>query len=298
MDQFAQAAADGRLDADEALAMRRAVFPDGLVTRAEAEALLRLDRSVDERDPAWREAFVEALVDHLLGPVGAPHHVTDEAVGWLRRELDRAGCRRTGLEIALKALERAYSAPDALSALARSFAGEILTAAETISAADVDLVRRTLYASAGAGGVAVTREEADWLFDLEAALADRTQDPAWGDLFVKAVMNCLCGMGPSPTLAREAMLARQSWLEAETPGLAGMASRAFSGGFSGWFAKAKQVFGPSPQQRVLEAHAARLAEAEAQAALTPEEIAWVEARILRDGARTPNERVLLAELGL
>ena len=61
--------------------------------------------------------------------------------------------------------------------------------AGTIREPEVELVRRILYAFGGDGSVAVTRAEAEVLFDINDAIADPTANPAWADLFVKAITN-------------------------------------------------------------------------------------------------------------
>ena len=53
----------------------------------------------------------------------------------------------------------------------------------------LELLRRMLYAFGGDGNVAVTRAEAEVLFDINDATADAEPNPAWTDLFVKAIAN-------------------------------------------------------------------------------------------------------------
>ena len=76
-------AADGRVTAEEALNVRRAVFPDGAVSRGEAEALFALNERIGGDDPAWDACFVEAVSDHLMLSHDLQGHVTDEGAAWL-----------------------------------------------------------------------------------------------------------------------------------------------------------------------------------------------------------------------
>jgi hypothetical protein len=62
-----------------------------------------------------------------------------------------------------------------------------------IGEVEVELIRRILYAFGGDGNIAVTRQEAEVLFDINDATAEASNDPAWSDLFVKALANFLGG---------------------------------------------------------------------------------------------------------
>ena len=61
-----RAAADGQIAADELLALRREGWGDGIITRAEAEALFALNASLKERSPEWCDFFVEAIGEFVL----------------------------------------------------------------------------------------------------------------------------------------------------------------------------------------------------------------------------------------
>ena len=107
-----QLAADGRVSDAEALDVRRAIFPDGTVSREEADALFQLNERVGDDDPAWNAAFIEAICDHLL--LNEPRgHVTDEGAAWLEGRLGQDGKLElaTELELVLKVLEKAESDP-------------------------------------------------------------------------------------------------------------------------------------------------------------------------------------------
>ena len=60
------------------------------------------------------------------------------------------------------------------------------------------MIRRLIYGSGSQRGIAVSRAEAEFLFELNRATAGADNDPAWRDLFVKAItMHVLYG-GDSP----------------------------------------------------------------------------------------------------
>lgn len=284
-----QLAADKTISADEALELRKAVFPDGVVSREEAEMLIALAARVANSDEAWSHAFVEAITDHVLAQGEYPGHVDEATVSWLTTRLGKEGPRETEIEAVLKILERAESTPDYLSGFAR----ERLTAhvkGAPIGRSETEMVRRCLYASAGAGRTSVIEDEARWMFALDAESDGRANDAAWGDLFVKAILNHLMACKAPALLEANAMMARQAWLAKETPGVGGIFGAMFQKGWQ-WTARTpNEVDGW--EGHYAEANAA----AEEDARLTLSEIAWTVGMTKEDGKRTANEAKLLEEI--
>lgn len=284
-----QIAEDRAVSAEEALELRRAVFPDGIVSRDEAEILIAIAARVANTDGAWTGAFVEAITDHVLGAGPYPGHVDETSASWLMERFGREGPRETEIETLLKVLERSESAPEALSAYVRTRLAGLLAGAP-VGAAETELVRRALYAASGSGAIAVTEAEARWLFALDAETAACASDASWRDLFVKALLNHLMGRRAPDLLRANAMLARQAWLSAPTPGVLGLLRGLMP---PGWFQTARAPDGVAAWEQHYEA---RNAQTEADAALTLEEIAWTVGMVQQDGARTPNEEALLAAI--
>lgn len=284
--------ADGAISADEALQLRRAVFPDGVVSRDEAEALISLAARVANSDDAWTHAFVEAITDHVLQAGAYPGHVDETTASWLATRLGKEGPRETEVEAVLKVLERAESAPEYLSAVARERIGALL-AGKPVGAAETELVRRCLYASSGAGRTSVTEAEARWMFALDAESDGRANDPAWQDLFVKAVLCHLMGRRAPEVLEANATQARQAWLNAPTPGVAASLASIFKGGLKGYKAR---IHEGSAADRLEGRYAVANDDAEMDAELTLSEVAWTVGMTKEDGKRTANEEALLAEI--
>jgi hypothetical protein len=299
-----QLAADGRVTAEEALSVRRVVFPDGMVSRGEAEALFHLNERVNGDDPAWEACFVEAIGDHLTLGHDLPGHVTDEGAAWLESRITRDGVieRATELELLLKLLERADSCPPRLHELARDFVSRAVLSGKgyegrdpalvpgQIGAIELDLIRRTLFAASGAGDLAVTRAEAEWLFEIDAAAEGYAHVTGWRDLFVSAIMNHLFAAGPSALLDRSAMMRRTAWLHAPEQGIGAFFARAFEGGLKGYTDRLKQ---PTALDAQTDHVNRQTAEAHFADALTTPEAAWLVTRIRADGRRTANEQALL-----
>jgi hypothetical protein len=297
-------AADGRISADEALDVRRAIFPDGAVSRPEAEALYLLNERVGGDDPSWNACFVEAICDHLLLADAPQGHVSDEGAAWLESRIGRDAVLEgpTELALLLTLLDKAESCPARLSELARQYVGHAVLSGKGYEGRDVALVpgqigetelkmiSRVLYASAGAGNVHVTREEAEWLFELDAATEGRAHVAGWRDLFVSALMNHLFAAGPSGLLDRDAMLGRAEWLKAGTGGLGAFFGRIFAGGRQGYVDNVDQ---PSPSEAMDSHNQKREGDARVAEALDASEAAWLVTRIRADGRRTANEQALV-----
>ena len=298
-------AADGRIAAEEALDVRRAVFPDGAVSRGEAEALFNLNDRVGDDDTSWNVCFIEAICDHLTLAQEPQGHVTDEGAAWLESRISHDGVIEsvTELELLLKLLERAESCPARLHELARDWVSRAVLAGKgyegrdhslvpgQIGETELAMIRRVLFAAAGAGNVAVTREEAEWLFDLDTATEGFAHVAGWRDLFVSAVMNHLFAVGPSALLERGEMMRRASWLDAQGSGGAGHLLRRTLGRLGGGHSEllADIMYSGSAAKHVER----RQAEATLAEALTTPEAAWLVARIRADSRRTANEQALL-----
>ncbi|MEZ5959297.1 MAG: hypothetical protein R3C30_02565 [Hyphomonadaceae bacterium] len=287
-----QLAADGELSADDALQMRRAVFPDGVVSREEAEMFIALAARVANSDEAWTQAFVEAISDHVLAAGAYPGHVDEATVSWLMAHFGPAGPRETEVETLLKLQERAESAPESLCEFTRQRVAALL-AGRPVGAAETELVRRCLYASSGSGRTSVTETEARWMFALDAESNGRVNDPAWGDLFVKAVLCHLMGRRAPEVLEANAMLARQAWLNAPTLGVRASLASIFKGGVSAYKNKVREA---GVVERLEGHYEVANFDAESDAELTLSEIAWTVGMTREDGQLTANEQALLAEI--
>ena len=201
------AAADGQINADELLSLRREGWGDGIITRAEAEALFALNSALQDRSTAWTDFFVEAIGEFVLNGTEPRLQCFLDEADWLIGQIDRDGKvgSMTELETLVRILERAENTPDRLKTyVLEQVERAVLTgtgptrcggdiSATHISAAECRIVRRTIFASGGHGPAAVTRFDAEMLFRLkDATLAEENAD-AWEDLFVDGVANFLTG---------------------------------------------------------------------------------------------------------
>lgn len=201
------AAADGQITAEGILALRREGWGDGIITRAEAEALFALNNALAERSPEWCDFFVEAIGEFVLN--GSPPRLqcSLEEAEWLIGQIDHDGVVDSvvELETMVRIIERAENVPERLkSYVLDQIERAVLTgtgptrcgghlSATHISAAECRIIRRVIFASGGCAPAAVSRFEAEMLFRLKDATLPEENAAEWDDLFIDGVANFLKG---------------------------------------------------------------------------------------------------------
>ena len=134
-------AADRCISAEDALRLRKEIFPDGVVSREEAGVLIALEARVGESDEAWSQAFVEALVEHVLQSCAG--HVDEATAAWLAASFAGQPPREPELEALVEILDRAESAPEGLQSYVCARIATYLEG-NAITAANVELVSRCI----------------------------------------------------------------------------------------------------------------------------------------------------------
>ena len=281
-------AADRFLSADDALRMRKEIFPDGVVSRQEAEVLMALDSRVGERNPAWVAAFVEALVDHALQCGIYPGHVDEETGAWLEGQFASDAPRHDEVLALVRIMEFAESTPASFQSFTRSRLA-VFVAGRAMDEADIDLLRRCVYA-----GAAVTNVEVDWLFAVDASTDGRAHCAAWRDLFVKVGLAHVAGRRAPAALEQDVMVQREARF-ANRPNVTPMSviKSIFGGGLSGY---KDRVSEPGWAEGMEERYEVANAETEDDARFTAAEAAIMLRLADRDGRHTANEQALLAAL--
>lgn len=286
--------AEGNASPTAAAALRAAVYADGVIDADEVRRLCALAAREGLQDAAERALYIEALSDYVLLQTAPSGHVGDETARWLIGLLAADGVS-TDLEIELLVtiMRRADSVPAELSAYALAeVSRSVLAGADdglpAISAADVERLRHILYAFGHERTVGISRAEAEVLFDLNDRTREADNDPAWSDLFVKAVASFLMAARGYTVLSREETLRRDAWLDAPAGGVTAlfgdMLSSMLSNGLRGIWSAWRQEEATPDEAEV------RIREAEA---VTSEEVKWLADRIGRDGVIHANERALL-----
>lgn len=182
--------------------IRESQKQDCEISRAEAEALLTLDRMQPDSAPVWRDFAATAIARHIVAaePAGL---LDNEKSEWLMRRVAPGGCVESALafEMMLRAFERAQEVVPQLSAFAirqlcaacisgeGALIGERVHFSRMMDAEDTAVLHRILIAAGGAEGRPVSREEAEALFDLHDAMARSQNNTAFNDLFYRAIAN-------------------------------------------------------------------------------------------------------------
>lgn len=297
----------------DVLALRRLIYADGAIAPPEAEALIALDEAADGRCTEWDDLFVEALTDFIVRQQMPEGYVDDAKADWLIARLGADGRIKTDseLELLVYILETATTAPARLAAfvLAQVKAavvdgeGPLLRGARLeqgrINADEVTLLRRVLYAAGGDANVAITRAEAEVLFDINDACRGADNDASWTDLFVKALAASVMTVSGFEPASREDEARREAWLaQAEPSGLAGVAgfmSRMFAGSPSALTHPGRSLSSDGLDDWRALNERTEAAEAAAET-ISDDEARWLAERIGRDGQFDAAEHALIAFL--
>lgn len=296
----------GAITEAEIAAIRRNYYKDGIVSEAEADALFAIARSCPLAPAAWGALFIEALMDYLVHQVKPTGYVTAENAAWLTGRISVNGkiSSRNAFDLLVKILDEARWAPASLTTLALAQVRDAVVngkgplrsgskpALGVITNSDAAALRSILYAAGGDGNIAVTRAEAEVLMDIADAADETLSDPAWTDLYTKAIANHLLaahGYAPPP---REEALRQEAWLEAE-PDLGGFLGDMVRSGLSGvWEAYHTPDVEDLALAKLEEQKRAILIDEE----ITAPEAAWLAERINRDGRVSDAELALLGFL--
>lgn len=292
----------------DVLLLRRALHGDGIVSAEEAEMLLRLNEACPVQHPAWPEMFIEAVTDYLVNQAAPEGYLTADDAKWLMGRISKNGriARKVELDLLVNVLDKSRWSPVSLSRFALEQVKQAVTDGDgplrsgqdpgkgTIREPEVELVRRILYAFAGDGSIAVTRPEAEVLFDINDAISDPEANQAWTDLFVKAITNVVMAASGQGVPTREEALRRDLWLASRdelSPG-AMLSAIVRTSLDAVWGAYQEQ----SPEERALARLEHQRLEIITNEVITQAEAAWLCERIGRDGRLTPNEAALVAYL--
>lgn len=290
---LAKIAAKGFVSAEDVTTLRRNVFHDGVVSPKELDALFKLAEHAPKGSPEWPMFFEEAAADFYLREEEPYGYITDAEFETLKARITRDGHIASPLEIRLllKLLETSTSTPTSM----HDFVGEQLRHAILSKGADArvtrdytELMRRFIFTGGGDGHHAVTRAEAELLFDINDATMGIDNDPAWTELFVKAIANHLMAHFSYAPPSREEALARHDFMSDHSVNVGGFFKRMISGGLAGF--KEDET---SPQRARNEARERGIREAEK---ITPEEAEWLADRIGRDGVFGESERRLIQHM--
>lgn len=301
--------ARGSINVSDIVRFRRVLYEDGVISSGEAELLFKINEGCALKDAAWSDFFIEAITDYIVYQERPQGYLTATNGHWLIDRISQDGiiATKTALDLVINVLDKARWTPVSLVKFALDQvkhavvsgdgplrAGKDLDAG-TITDGEVDLLRRMLYAFGGDGHVAVTREEADVLFDIDEAVAGAEPNPAWTDLFVKAVANVVMATSGYRVPSREEALRQEASLdhpERQTSVMAFLLSMVRTN-----LATVQDAYhDQTAEERALAHLEHQRIEIITNEAITAAEATWLVSRIGRDGRLSPSEIALVAYL--
>jgi hypothetical protein len=298
----ARIAASRRVSEDDVLAMRRIVYSSPIVSEQDAHLITMLDDQLVDAPPSWSTFLSELVCDYLVHQELPEGYVNEAKAQWLIQHISANGFLKsdTELELLINVMECARRVPHALTAFALAQVkiavldgegplahGGILQQGK-ITIGEVNLLRRILSAASGEAQIAISRHEAEVLFELHDATCDADNDPEWNTLFIQSIAQYLMSLSLHEPPTFEEALRREKWLmdqkesvNAQT--LGGFFGRMFSGSLSAF------------QHSQSEANYLDRSSATATAEkITQDEAVWLIDRIMQDGQVSMLERQLLA----
>ena len=287
----------GAVRDSDVMKLRRLIYAKDGIAASDIESLFAINEIARIQDATWAGFFIEAVTDFIINELSPQGYVTAANASWLIERIGRDGRVDSGteLELLVTILDQARWVPESLVRYALDQvklavvhgdgplrAGKQLKAGQ-ITADEVALLRRILYAFGGDGNAAITRIEAEVLFDIEDATAGTPQAPEWQELFVKAVASVVLSASGYKVPSREEALRQENWLAVRGDLSIGKVLG--------------RMFCSSDNQTAEERALARLErqriEIITNEVVSETEATWIADRIGGDGRVTANERILL-----
>jgi hypothetical protein len=181
---------DGIIDAKEVETLRKELYADGVIDHQEADFLFALSDATSgkDNDPGWQALFVEALSDYVLKDEVSPGVLDDKEATYLIRKIqgDKV-VDANELALLVNIIANAQGTPEFFKRFVLASLKSAILEDGVIDAAEVETIRKVIYGSGGAGGAAVERTEADFIFELNDATSGKPNHPSWKELFVEAI---------------------------------------------------------------------------------------------------------------
>lgn len=288
------------MTSEQLLTLRREFGSDLEISATDADKLFALN-AVETKPEEWEDYFVRLMTTYLVHQGRPEGHINDAMASWLITRIDHDGVVETETELRLlmNVLKVAEVPGERLESYAlkqikeavmngRGAVGQEILEPGVIGKAEVELLRRIFYSVGSAGGMGITRMEAEEILALNEAASGKDNDPEWQRFFVGAIANHLMMVAAPAPLTAEEIKRREAWLNADVDlnGFwAPLTPAAIFGAFADLFGRRQ---GDLPKSSILnlESHkeAVRISDTEAQ---------WLVNAIQKDGMIDANERALL-----
>lgn len=207
-DIAARIASERSVTPADALTVRRIIYGnDGRVDQREAEALFSIEHVRTGHCAEWSQLFVEALSDYLINQAAPSGYLSDENAAFVIAQVKRRKLPSTDGDLALivNVIEIAREVPPSFSAFALQLAKDAVIYGDgpdargrdhgtgRVTEADIAILQRILWGAGSEGLLAVSRAEAEALVAIADATTGADNDPAFDDLFARAIGNYLIG---------------------------------------------------------------------------------------------------------
>jgi hypothetical protein len=182
--------ADGIVDNDEVKGIRERIYADGVIDREEADFLFSINDAVSGNNnvPAWKDLFVEAITNHVLGDEVSPGEVDDDETDYLIEKIEGDGrVDDIELELLVNIAVNAKSTTEKLQQFILSSLKAAVLEDGIVDAQEVKMIKKVIYGTGSGAGEGVDRAEADFLFEINDAVSGKNNDPSWKNLFVEAI---------------------------------------------------------------------------------------------------------------
>jgi hypothetical protein len=215
---------------------------------------------------------------------------------------------KTEIELVLSVLDKSRWAPVSLSKFAiEQIRHAVVTGAGPlrhgkslpagrISEAEVDLLRRVLYAFGGNGHVAVTRSEAEVLFDIDEAVSGSLPNAIWTDFFVKAIANVMMSASGYSVPSREEALRQEADLEDDEDGRTSILFSLLAMVHANLTSMQDVYRDQTMEERALARLEHQRIEIITNEPIAETDPAWLVGRLGRNGRLTPSEQALISYL--
>jgi hypothetical protein len=294
----------GQVGDGDVLALREAVWRGDVISLETLDALFLVNDRCAPGSPRWIGFFVEAVEHALLNQIPPPGFIGEDGARWLQDKIDRDGRVATlgEIELLVSVLEHAENAPDFLKAYALAQIEATIKSGigptrapgpvrpNCVDDAEVQLLRRLIFAGGGEGAIIVGAQEADMLFRIKDVALGGQNAAGWLQLFVQGVGNHLLAHSDYRPLSREEAARLNAEMETSTPSIARFFSRMLPGDMFGRgtiLDAFKSVF-PDDEELF-----ARPVAAGGQSLLTAAEAAWLKTHIAADAETDSFEKALM-----
>jgi hypothetical protein len=159
-----------------------------------------------------------------------------------------------------------------------------------VDRAETELVRRILFAFGGDGNISITWQESGVLFDINDSTSEAKNDPAWPDLFVKALANFLLATSGYQVPTRQEALRREAWLDEPTPGISSFMGDMLSGSLNAMWEAVRNGTLDGEPRRTSGSSGLTIG---FEPLATADDARWLAARIRRDRVSRADEVALI-----